>query len=232
MSEVDGKKLEAVEIGIGSWRIEDSGVRCFLIEGSEKAMLVDTGFGTGNIKDFAEKLTSKPIFLVNTHIDGDHIGGNHLFSSVFMHPSEIKDYKTSKDDTELIPVNEGDAFDLGGREFEVLEAPGHTPGSIMLFDRNNKVLISGDSIGTAPVFMFGDRRNLDTYIKSLKKIESIKDGFDSIWPSHGDFPADTSLVQELIEGASKLRDGEVEGIKPPMDLPCNLYSYKRIKFLY
>ncbi len=232
MSESTEKKLEVVEISKGSWRIEDSGVRCFLIEGSKKAMLVDSGFGTGNIKELAEKLTDKPLFLVNTHVDGDHVGGNNLFETIYMHPLEIKDYNMENNEADLMPVKQGDIFDLGDRVFEAIETPGHTPGSIMLLDREQKILISGDSIGMAPVFMFGGRRNIDSYIKSLGKIEKIKEEIETIWPSHGDFPTEPSIIHELIEGAIRLRDGKLEGKKPPFDLPCNLYEYKRIKFLY
>jgi glyoxylase-like metal-dependent hydrolase (beta-lactamase superfamily II) len=43
-------------------------------------------------------------------------------------------------------VGEGDVIDLGGRELEVLHTPGHTPGSICLWDARNGVLFSGDAI--------------------------------------------------------------------------------------
>ena len=65
-----------LEIDKGFWRIEDGGVRSFFIEGIDKAMLVDTGFGHGDLKAFVEALTSNPIFVVNTHTDGDHVGCN------------------------------------------------------------------------------------------------------------------------------------------------------------
>ena len=45
----------------GFWAIEENGVRCFLVEGKEEAMLVDTGFGTGDLKAFVQTLTSLPV---------------------------------------------------------------------------------------------------------------------------------------------------------------------------
>lgn len=54
----------------------------FLICGSQKALLFDTGMGIGNIKKVVEQLTTKEILVVNSHFHFDHIGGNHLFPSV------------------------------------------------------------------------------------------------------------------------------------------------------
>ena len=44
------KEYESVKITDGCWRIEDDVVRAFLITGDEKALLIDTGFGNGDIK--------------------------------------------------------------------------------------------------------------------------------------------------------------------------------------
>ena len=225
-------KYEVTEHGKGFWTIDEGGVRSFLIEGSEKALLADTGFGTGDMKSAVLKLTDKPITLVNTHIDRDHTGCNDSFQKIYMHPKEIADYASEKKDTELLPITEGYVFDLGGKELEVIEAPGHTPGSVMLLDRYEKMLISGDSIGLAPIFMFGVRRNLSIYIKSIKKIKEMAESFDTVWPSHGPCPVEPNLLDELIEGAKKLEKGELEPKEPGRELPCKLYEFGRAKFLY
>ena len=54
----------------------------YLITGSEKALLVDTGLGMGNIRKVVEELTSLPVLVMNTHTHFDHIGGNALFDTV------------------------------------------------------------------------------------------------------------------------------------------------------
>lgn len=55
----------------------------YLITGSEKALLVDTGLGMGNIRKVVEELTSLPVIVMNTHTHFDHIGGNALFDTVY-----------------------------------------------------------------------------------------------------------------------------------------------------
>ena len=64
------------------------GVHIFLLEGSEKALLVDTGTGAGNIKECARSLTDKPLVVLNTHGHYDHMGGNYLFEKVYLHPAD------------------------------------------------------------------------------------------------------------------------------------------------
>ena len=67
---------EIIRINEESWRVEDSGVRFFLLVGTERALLVDSGRNMNNARDIAETLTDKPLLLLNTHADGDHVAGN------------------------------------------------------------------------------------------------------------------------------------------------------------
>jgi len=234
MSEINKKPYYANKIIDDIWSIEEGGVRCFLIEGTDKAMLVDTGFGGGDIKSFAETLTYLPIFLINTHTDVDHIGCNDSFEKVMMHQEEEKYYQMKKPDNHAVvePLEDGDVIDIGTRKFEVIHIPGHTPGSIALLDRNNKLLISGDSVQTGAVFMFGKGRDINMYIESMKKLDKMKTDFETILPSHGDIPIKADIIPELIEGAERILKGEIEGQTPPRQMPCKLYIAGRVKFLY
>ena len=76
--------FEIIRINENSWRIEDGGVRFFLLTGTEKALLIDSGMMVKNAKDIAESLTDLPISLLNTHADPDHIGSNEQFETFYM----------------------------------------------------------------------------------------------------------------------------------------------------
>jgi glyoxylase-like metal-dependent hydrolase (beta-lactamase superfamily II) len=70
-----------------TWLVSEPGhVNCFLIEGGERAVLVDTGLGLADIRSAAQSLTSQPILAVNTHSHSDHRGGNWRFADVAAHP--------------------------------------------------------------------------------------------------------------------------------------------------
>jgi glyoxylase-like metal-dependent hydrolase (beta-lactamase superfamily II) len=75
------------EVEPGTWLVSEPGhVNCFLVEGTERAVLVDTGLGIADIGPAARQLTDKPILVVNTHSHSDHRGGNWRFTDVAAHP--------------------------------------------------------------------------------------------------------------------------------------------------
>lgn len=224
---------EIINFGEGSWRIEDNVVRAFLFTGTQRALLVDTGFGTGNIRQVVESLTDKPVMLVNTHGDEDHIGCNALFDAAYMHPSEMAFYyENAPSGAAAHPLWEGDIIDLGGRSFEVILIPGHTPGSIALLDRENRLLVAGDSISETPIFMFGNIRNIHAYIASMKKLKTFSDSFDTIYPSHGPCPLGTDRIAKLIESATCVAAGDVSPQEPPFEMPAKMYVSGEAAFFW
>lgn len=75
------------EVEPGTWLVGEPGhVNCFLIEGTERAVLVDTGLGIADIASAAGALTDRPVLAVNTHSHSDHRGGNWRFADVAAHP--------------------------------------------------------------------------------------------------------------------------------------------------
>ncbi|MBR3227877.1 MAG: MBL fold metallo-hydrolase [Erysipelotrichaceae bacterium] len=203
---------EIIRISDDTWRIEDNGVRFFLLTGKKKALLIDSGMTVSNARDIVSGLTDLPVELLNTHADRDHIGSNEQFDSFYMHPLEEAVYRRSDKTGKIIPVEEGDVIDLGERELRIIDLPGHTPGSIAVLDVKNRVLISGDPIQrNGRIFMFGPHRNMDEYIRSLEKLEKRTDEFDEIWPSHADIPVSTDTIEMLREGAMDILSGKIEG---------------------
>ena len=204
--------MEIININENTWRIEDGGVRFFLLAGEEKALLIDSGMQIHNAKEIAEGLVNLPVELLNTHADRDHVGSNDEFDAFYMNPAEASNYyNTNKMAGTFIPVADGDIIDLGGRELEIITLPGHTPGSIAVLDKNNRALISGDPIQDGDIFMFGVQREMHAYLLSLEKLRKQKDRFDTIYPSHGTFPVGPELIDALQEGAKRVLAGEIQG---------------------
>ena len=62
---------------------------CYLLNGSERSLLIDTGLGICNIYDQVVRLTQKPVTAVATHIHWDHIGGHRYFPDFYAHEAEL-----------------------------------------------------------------------------------------------------------------------------------------------
>lgn len=201
-----------VQINQNTWRIEEQDVRFFLLEGEKDALLVDTGKVTDNAKEIAESLTSKPVKLLNTHADLDHIRSNYEFEQFYMHPAEACNYyKRNKGNGTLIPVEDKQIIDLGGRPLEVVALSGHTPGSIGLLDLNSRALFCGDVVAeNYNIFLFGWHREIHAYLESLKKLEGMLDRFDIIYPSHGTPEVEPAFVCKLRSGVEKVIAGEIK----------------------
>ncbi len=207
------EKLNIIKKDDQTWIIDEGGVRFFLLAGDEKALMIDCGMMTSNALEIAATLTDKPIELILTHADMDHIGSIAQFDTFYMNPAEscnlyqgpkaglIKSYK---------PVYDKDVLDLGNRELTIVELAGHTPGSIAILDSKNKVLISGDPIQDGNVFMFGPQREMHAYVHCLDKAYAMKDQYSEIWPSHGTLPVSAEIIPVLKDGALKILSGELE----------------------
>ena len=204
--------MEIKKLYEGAWTFDEGGVRSFIIEGDDKAMVIDTGMAPKNMKELAASLTSKPLELINTHADRDHVAENGEFEWAYMHPSELVNYH--KRDGEVLttrPVWDKDVIDLGNRPLEVIHLPGHTPGSIAILDVFHRALYSGDPIQVdGNIFMFGTFRNIPAYIQSLERLWTMKDRFDVIYPCHAQLEVSPDVIPALIEGAHKILAGEIE----------------------
>ena len=218
----------------GLWGITEGMVHCYLIEGNKKALLLDSCLSGGeSFRESVLSLTTKPIQLVLTHSDHDHTGGQDIFPTVTMHPSELHLY-TSKgnDERRARLLWEGHVFDLGGMELEVILIPGHTPGSIALIDRKNRRLFAGDSVSDQWVYLFGAGRSLKAYIESMRKLEGMTSFFSAVYCCHGSMVLNTSWVSKMEAAAEKLLAGELIGSDPPREMPARRYFYEGVNLLY
>ena len=149
-----------------------------------------------------QKENIKSIILTHEHFD--HIGGIDLFPNAKIlaskrtaHVLETKDDKesyaiffngqTPKRKTDAI-LKDKDVIRLGNIKLEVLETPGHSDGSICLYDSENKILFSGDTVfenTTGRMDLIGGS---EKYMEqSLKTITSLD--IDKILPGHGNIVA-------------------------------------------
>ena len=220
--------FQAINIAENSWYFEGPIGRAFLFKGTEKALLVDTTNGPGDLRGAVKKIVGNmPVILMNTHGDGDHIGCNNQFETTLMSPCEFSYYavKAKEGYARPIALHDGETIDIGERVFEAILTPGHTPGSMVLLNKEERFLIGGDSILNV-VFIFGPQRNLRALIDSLEKIKkNYMLFFDKIYCSHFDLVQDKTFIFTELKAAKALLNGELKGIDPG-EIPLEAPDYK------
>lgn len=63
---------------------------CYLLNGSARSLLIDTGLGIGDLNGLVRDLTDRPVVAVATHAHWDHIGGHSGFPCFYVHEAEQK----------------------------------------------------------------------------------------------------------------------------------------------
>ena len=70
--------------------LHEENVKSFLVLGTDRAALIDTGMGVADIAAVVRSLTDLPVTVINSHAHWDHIGGNELFDEIWIHEAEAE----------------------------------------------------------------------------------------------------------------------------------------------
>lgn len=201
-----------------------SGEIMYLIEGTARALLVDTCLGIKGLRKLVEELTDKPITVLLTHGHVDHALGAPEFDDVYMNSKDNEVYRQHsplaerkgyiaaniggmeewlQNDDNFVPVTEPDfkelldgaVFDLGGITVEVYELAGHTKGTMVLLIAEKEILITGDACNTA-TFLFDDNSlTVEEYRENLIRVEKLIAGrYERCYLMHHEMEASKNLL--------------------------------------
>ena len=167
---------------------------CYIVtdEDSKKCVIIDPGADSNTILDYIEsnRLSPAAIFLTHGHFD-HHMALEAVAEAVnvpvYIHKNEVNrsgrhERHKLDDNGKLSYYAEGDVINIGDLEFNILETPGHTPGSVTLMCRD--ALFTGDTL------FHGDcgRTDLeggsdDIMMQSLKRLSGLNGDYE-VYPGH------------------------------------------------
>ncbi len=178
-----------------------------LFDETKQCIIIDPGCYDNSertaLATFIDNAGLKPVKLLNTHCHLDHVFGNGFVSQKYNLKLEINKNDEPVLDSYLtvasiynmnaepspspsVYLNEGDIIKFGNSELEIVLTPGHSPGSITFYNKEQKFMIAGDvlfqgSIGRSDL----PGGNFETLINSIKtKLFPLGDDY-KVYSGHG-----------------------------------------------
>lgn len=219
--------------------------KMYLVIGKNRACLVDTGIGYGNIKNYVASITQLPVTVILTHGHLDHTGGVNGFEEVYL---DRKDWKLLRTDytkaraalyikevserreinlaylpdcleVQVKELSDGMIFDLGGMHVEIIACPGHTKGSVAVLLRDEKKLIIGDACNHATYLFGSECTSVKEYKECLEKLIAREREWDEVWFSHYDYKGEKKIVSGVLNVCDLVLKGKDDKI--PFDFLGN-----------
>ena len=219
------------------------GEQSFLIEGSDKALLIDGLSGVGSLKAFVRELTELPVTLVNTHGHVDHIGADFEYKEVYIAPEDIPLMYAHSDmemrlgfaksgamfaplptepklsdvtvpgPVKTLPMKNGDIFDLGGVKPEVIAVPGHTRGTVVFLDRDRRIVYSGDACNRNTLVYGEESASIEEFKESLLHFKEFQPAFDGLWGGHGGAMEQPEIIDSAIALCDEIMAGTDDAVE-------------------
>jgi len=209
--------FKSTEIETGIFMIEAvggfGGGNMAVIAGADHVAMIDDSMPplAERLQAHVTEIVGKPVdFMVNTHVHGDHAGGNAHFAAsgtvVFAHDNIRK--RLLEDDTgaggpgglPVITFGDGVTFHLGNVEARVIHLPAaHTDGDAIIHFPQANVIHTGDILFHA-IFPFIDMDSggtVDGYIAAQKEIWAMADDNTKIIPGHGSLTDKAGLKADI-----------------------------------
>ncbi len=177
----------------------------YLMVGSRRALLFDTGPGVRDISPVVRALTSLPVEVLPSHLHFDHTGNLHHFDDVELPDlpplhTQVHDGVFSLGLYQSLGFVEGferrpfrvahwlkvgTEIDLGERRLQLLNVPGHTPESVVLVDRGANRVYAGDFIYPSSIYAFLPGADLSDYAASARRLDAMVDDQTKFHGAHG-----------------------------------------------
>ncbi|NQV09318.1 MBL fold metallo-hydrolase [Candidatus Woesearchaeota archaeon] len=162
-------------------------------EASKKAMVIDP---SGETIDEILKQGFKITYIVNTHGHWDHITENSKLkkltnAKILVHEKDADMLENTENPYMKVEPSKADGFfkdklKLGNLTFKIIHTPGHTKGSVCLYEEKEKIIFTGDILfkGAHGRTDFDGGSEQDI-IESLKRLRKLPENV-IVYPGHGE----------------------------------------------
>ena len=248
------KQYAAEKIAENTYKIDESGMaNCYLLIGDNKALLIDTGCGAGNLKEAVGKLTEKPVIVAVTHRHPDHAGGAWQFGTYYVHRDDKKivygimsrpvvsrrmlkivgvtiDKELRRKRCKIVTMEDGHRFDLGNRIILVKSVPGHTKGSVLFLDEKEKLMFTGDNVNFCLWMHLPGSTSLEAWIRSARTILDYHEIGYKAYGGHSKGPQSKEEIKQLLKCVKKVIEKNKIKESKIIDnkMPVVLYKRHRI----
>lgn len=219
-----------------TWAISEYGhweeTHCYLLAGSERALLIDTGLGAAPLRPVAESLTRLSVLAAVTHAHWDHIGALGEFDRTAAHTSEVPwlsgafplplaavkagllrepcqfpggfdpDNYSVYGGGVTDPLADGQTIDLGGRTVTALHTPGHSPGHLCYWEAARNTLYSGDLLYRGKLDMFYPTTDPADFLRSVRRVSALP--IRAIRPGHHSLDTAPELAGQVLDALEGL----------------------------
>ena len=148
--------FRAMRLADGVWQVLSDGVYSYVVAGDDEAVVIDPGYGCGDIRRFCEELTGKKVrmtLVTSPELRQSAAACNFETECMSAAAAKITARPLPTMAGAVIPecenkriLSDGEVIDLGGREIVAYEFPSVSAGGMIFFDRKAKVLFTGEEI--------------------------------------------------------------------------------------
>lgn len=232
----DTVAIQPVKVAENIYYLTGSGGNVGVFIGKEGTLMVDNQFAplSNKINGAVKSLSPHDIrFVVNTHVHGDHSGGNENFknmgATIIAHDKvrhRMVSQQVNRSTNEITPPRHEDAWPsitfseklnlfLNQEEIELLYgSPAHTDGDIVVYFKKANVFHMGDLFVTYgyPYIDYGNGGSINGFIASLDKFLALMDDKSRIIPGHGDLCSKAD-VKKFRDRLVEIRDEVAAALK-------------------
>jgi glyoxylase-like metal-dependent hydrolase (beta-lactamase superfamily II) len=180
--------------------------------------------------------SKKPMICYVTHQDLDHIGGAALFDEAYMNSRELpkldwqlnverrfgdlevfcngnkevmdfcRSHYLHNEHVRFRDIDDGETIDLGGIRFEVIKMPGHSPGSLVYYNREENYVLGGDAFHHHNAF----QRSRDPHeaLEAIKRFIGMMNESTTIYSGHEKKPLGMETVGEIRAAWEEILEGK------------------------